>query len=77
MIDGLINDDDDILWMNHVTNDDDDAGVWWLNLDVMIEELMIIMRCFVIWISKIYVLSTIFKYYFIYVYDGACLCFSY
>jgi len=27
MIDGLINDDDDILWMNHVTNDDDDAGV--------------------------------------------------
>ena len=65
--------------MNHGDNDwltNDDDGVWWFNLDVMVDELVIIMRCSVIWNSKIYVLSMISKYYVLYVYDGACLCFS-
>ena len=65
--------------LNHGDNDwltNDDDGVWWFNLDVMVDELVIIMRCSVIWNSKIYVLSMISKYYVLYVYDGACLCFS-
>ena len=48
-----------------------------MELDVMVDELIIIMRCFVIWVSKIYALSMISKYYILYVYDDACICFNY
>ena len=73
------NNDDGVWWFNHDEDDrliDDRNGAWWLNLFVMIDELRIIMRCSVIWISKIYILNMISKYCFVYVYDDACLCFN-
>ena len=55
----------------------DESWRWWFNLDEMVDDFIIIVRCFVVWISKICALSMIFKYYVLYAYDGVCLCFNY
>jgi len=63
--------DDDVWWLNYGDDDqlsDNDNGIWWLNLYVMVDELRIIMICSVIWISNIYALNMIFEYYILYMY---------
>jgi len=63
--------------MNHGDDDWLTDDVCLLNLDVMVDELIIIMRCSIIWFYKIYALNMIFEYYVAYVYDDVCLCFNF
>jgi len=61
-----------IVLFNDWWTDDDDDGVWWLNLYVMVDELMIIMRCPVMRIQDLCFMYDFYKLCYICDDSGSC-----